>query len=207
MYDLTLNIETEQSGLNYIEPGIQENLRLGKLDNSYPIVYEKTDKSEFIAFHFLNEDNKPFVHTEWVPRATEDAVLQKKQANLVKRLMHIGKKFVDESALKKIGKPETFEALAKGLIAVIDDNYKNKFFRCKIVYNNKNYTTFPNYVPFIESMNVPIEKSNLKLSLDDKIIKSRADVVITKTNPFAVDEDEPETTDTPQPQSEDDLPF
>jgi hypothetical protein len=56
-------------------------------------------------------------------------------------------------------------------------------------------------------MNVPIEKSNLKLSLDDKIIKSRADIVITKTNPFAVDEDEPETTDTPQPQSEDDLPF
>lgn len=188
MYDLTLNIETEQSGLTYIEPGIIDNLRFAKPDGSSPIVYEKTDKSEFIAFHMLNEDDKPFVHTEWVPKSDDPDVLAKKQANLVKRLMHIGKKLVDETQLKRIGKPETFEALAKAYISVIGDNWKGKLFRGKIVYNNKNYTTFPNYVPFIESMSVPKEKTNLKLSADDKVVKSRADVVTSRPNPFAVDE-------------------
>ena len=65
MYDLTINIETEQSGLSYITPGIHENLRLAKPDGSYPIVYEKSKNgSEFIAFNFLNKEGQTFVHTE-----------------------------------------------------------------------------------------------------------------------------------------------
>lgn len=203
MYDLTLNIETEQSGLTYIEPGIHDNLKLAKLDGTHPIVYEKTERSEFISFNFLNEENKPFIHTEWIPKSDDPEVLAKKNANLVKRLMHIGKKFVNESELKKIGKPDTFEVLAKSYIKVIGDSYKDKLLRCKIIYNNKNYTTFPNYVPFVESMTISKEKSNLKLSPDDKVVKSRADVIITNSNPFTVDstdaqpEVEPNTTDLP----------
>ena len=30
MYDLTINVDTEQSGLTYVGPGINENLRLEK---------------------------------------------------------------------------------------------------------------------------------------------------------------------------------
>jgi len=190
MYDLTINVDTEQSGLTYVGPGINENLRLEKPDGTSPIVYEKSKNgSEFIAFHFMNPEGQTFVHTEWVPSSDDPAVLAKKQSNLVKRLLHIGKKLVDESLIKKI-KVSTFEELAKTYIYVIGDNYKNKLFRGKIIYNNKNYTTFPNYVPFLESMSVPTEKSNLKMSADDKVVKTRADVITTKANPFVDKEDD-----------------
>jgi len=207
MYDLTKPIETEQNGLSYILPGIHDNIRLAKPDDSYPIVYEKSKNgSEFIALHFMNEEGQTFVHTEWVPSVrdiTKDQeVLDKKQSNLVKRLLHIGKKFVDESVLKF--KADTFEELAKLYIRAIGDNYKGKLFRVKIVYNNKNYTTFPNYIPFIESMSVEKEKSNLRMSADDKVAKSRADVISTQQNPF---------NEVPEPSNEstandlDQLPF
>ena len=184
MYDLTINIDSEQNSLTYIEPGIQENLALGKPDDSYPIVYEETKNgNEFIAFHFLNKEGQRFVHTEWVPKADDSAVLDKKSKNLSKRILHIAKKFVDESLLKF--KVETFEDLAKKVIGIIGDNYKGKLFRCKIVYNNNNYTTFPNYVPFMESMDIPAEKSKLRMSNDDKVVKSKADTItVTNTNPF-----------------------
>jgi hypothetical protein len=186
MYDLTLNIDTEQNGLSYIEPGINENLRLGKPDNSYPIVYEKSKNgSEFIAFHFINKEGQTFIHTEWVPKSDDPEVLIKKNANLVKRLRHIGKKFVDENLLKF--KVETFEQLATKFISIIGNNYQNKLFRCKVIYNNKNFTTFPNYIPFIESMDIPKESSKLKISGDDKVVKSKADTVtVNSQNPFMV---------------------
>ena len=188
MYDLTINIETEQSGQSYIPVGIQENLKLAKPDGSYPIIYEKTNKSEFLAFHFLNPEGLTFIHTEWIPASDDQTILLKKEANLTKRIMHIGKKLVSESLLKEIGKPNNFEELAKAYIRVIGDNYKGKLFRCKIIYNSKNYTTFPNYVPFIESMSVPMEKSNLKIGGDDKVVKTKADVITSRPNPFSVED-------------------
>lgn len=204
MYDLTQPIETEQSGLTYIQPGIHENLRLGKPDDTYPIVFEKSKNgNEFIAFSFINEQGQTFVHTEWKPSSDDSAVLEKKQGNLLKRLLHIGKKFVDESALKT--KVNTFEELCTFLINAIGDNYKGKLFRCKIVYNNKNYTTFPNYIPFIESMSIPADKSNLRLSADDKIAKSRADVTPTTANPFEQTAETTESTDNVS--DTDQLPF
>ena len=194
MYDLTINIETEQSGLSYITPGIHENLRLAKPDDSYPIVYEKSkSNSEFIAFHFLNKEGQTFVHTEWIPSSDDSTILEKKQGNLVKRLLHIGKKLVDVSLFKQI-KTNSFELLAKSYINIIGDSYKNKLFRGKIVYNNKNYTTFPNYVPFLESMSIPKEDSNLKMSGDDKVVKSKADVIPSRPNPFTVELTDPSPT-------------
>jgi hypothetical protein len=212
MYDLTINIDSEQNGLTYIQPGIHENIQLGRPDGSYPIVYEKSkNNNEFLAFHFMNNEKQTFVHTEWIPKADDPAILEKKNSNLVKRILHIAKKIVDENLLKF--KVETFEQLSNKIISVIGDNYKGKLFRCKIIYNNKNYTTFPNYVPFIENMEVPLEQSNLRISGDDKVIKSRADApIISNTNPFMVNSptnaDEPNSTNSSSSTTMDDtLPF
>jgi hypothetical protein len=176
MYDLTLNIETEQSGLTFLPPGIHENLRLARPDGAYPISFEKSKNgNNFIAFNIMNPEG---------PQDEDPTKLTKKEANLAKRLRHIGKKFVSEDALKAIGKVESFEQLAKAYIRIIGDNYKNVLLRGKIIYNNKNYTTFPNYVPFVESMSIPLEDSKLKMSPDDKVVKTKADVIIPKANPF-----------------------
>ena len=207
MYDLTLNIDSEQNGLTYIEPGIQENLFLGKLDGSYPIVYEESKSgNEFIAFHFLNKEGQTFVHTEWVPKSDDTTILDKKNSNLTKRILHIAKKLVDESQLKF--KVDTFEQLAKKIISIVGNSYKGKLFRCKVVLNNKNYTTFPNYVPFMESMDIPQEKSKLRLGASDKIIKSKADtIIVTSPNPFVANS--PSGVDGPNgpSQKDNELPF
>jgi len=205
MYDLTLNIDSEQNGLTYCPPGINENLYLNRKDGKYPIVYEKSKSgNEFIAFHFMNKEGQTFVHTEWVPKADDSAVLDKKKSNLKKRILHIAKKLVDESQLKF--KAETFEQLATKIITAIGDNYKGKLFRCKVVYNNKNYTTFPNYVPFMESMDIPKEKSRLKMSPDDKVVKSKADTIpVASPNPFMATASA--GVDAKASQDEDELPF
>ena len=208
MYDLTTNIETEQSGLSYIAPGIHENLRLAKPDGSYPITYEKSKNgSEFIALHFMNPDGQTLVHTEWIPVSDDAEIKKKKDANLSKRLLHIGKKFVTVEALKTIAKTENFEQMAKAYIAVIGDNYKNangtaKLLRGKVIYNNKNFTTFPNYVPFLEPMSIPLEDTKLKMSPDDKIVKSKADVIPSRPNPFTAS-----TTVTTEDTNVNNLPF
>ena len=206
MYDLTINIETEQSGLTFLPPGIQENLRFAKPDGSYPFVYETSKNgNDFIAMHILNPEGLTFVHTEYQPKDDDPAKLTKKESNLVKRLLHIGKKLVDDqNAFKAIGKPSSFTELIKSYISIIGNNYKGKLFRAKIIYNNKNYTTFPNYVPFIESMSVPADKSILKISGDDKVVKSQADVIQSRPNPFTV-EQTPEGLKVTQPEG--DLPF
>jgi hypothetical protein len=203
MYDLTTNIETEQSGLSYIAPGIHENLRLVKPDGSAPIVYEKSkNNSEFIAFHFLNLEGQTLVHTEWVPVSDDADIKAKKDANLTKRLLHIGKKFVSADAFKAMAKTENFEQMAKAYIAIIGDNYKGKLLRGKVIYNNKNFTTFPNYVPFLEPMSIPLEDSKLKMSGDDKVVKSKADVIPSRPNPFTAS-----TTVVPETNDVNNLPF
>jgi hypothetical protein len=204
MYDLTLNIDTEQNGLSYVPTGINENLRLGKADGSYPIVYERSKNgSEFIAFHFLNDEGQTFIHTEWIPKSDDPEVLAKKEANLAKRIRHICKKYVDENLLKR--KVESFEQLAKLVISAVGDNYKGKLCRGKVIYNNKNFTTFPNYIPFLETMDIPKEKSKLKMSGDDKVVKSKADTLInTSVNSFLASTDDVNASAS---QSEDELPF
>lgn len=188
MYDLTVNIETEQTIATFVPTGINENLRLGKVDGSAPITLEKSKNNNwFIAFNFLNPEGLVLVHTEYEPSDDDKDKLAKKQKNLVKRILHIGKKLVDESLFKPIGKTESFEQLAKSYINIIGDNWKGKLFRVKVIYNNKNFTTLPNYVPFIESMSIPKEQSKLKMSDDDKVIKSKADVISSRPNPFTVD--------------------
>lgn len=188
MYDLTINIETEQSISTFLPPDIHENLRLARPEGTTPIVYEKSKNgNNFIAFYFLNPEGLTFVHTEYEPSSDDSAVLTKKQANLTKRLLHIGKKLVDASAFKQI-KTESFEQLAKSYIAIIGDNYKGKLLRGKIIYNNKNFTTFPNYVPFLENMSIPKEQSKLKMGADDKVIKSKADTIQSRPNPFTVEQ-------------------
>jgi len=193
MYDLTINIDSESTGLTYILPGIHENVRLGKANGEYPIRYG-TSKSgtEFLEFSFLNDEGQSFIHTEFIPTInTNDEKaqekLEKKTINQIKRVRHIATKIVNEDLLKF--KVETFKGFCEKIISIIGDNYKDKLFRVKIIYNDKNYTTFPNYVPFIENMkDTPKEKSRLAMSNDDKIVKTKPDAPSVRTNPNDIDE-------------------
>jgi len=204
MYDLTINIETEHQEKNYIDPGIQENLRFEKPDGTAPLVVESSKNGNvYIAFHLMNTDNKTFIHTEFEPKSDDANILSKKEKNLAKRLLHIGNKLVDASLFKTI-KIASFEEFLRAYVAVIGDGYKGKLLRGKIILNNKNFTTFPNYVPFIEKMEIPLAETKLEIIADDKIIRSQADITQLRPNPFMV-EQTPEKTPSQEPV--DKLPF
>lgn len=205
MYDLTINIDSESTGINYVLPGIRENLKLGKANGEYPIRYGLSkNNNEFIEFSFLNDEGQTFIHTEYVPTDEDLAKRDKKVANQTKRIRHILTKIVNEDLIKF--KVETFKQFAEKVIEIVGDNYKDKLFRGKIVYNDRNYTTFPNYVPFIEKMDVEKENSRLTISGDDKVVKTKSDPIRNAKNPFDTTQEE-SPAEVPQTPSNNDLPF
>lgn len=183
MYDLTVNIDSESTGISYVLPGINENLRLEKANGEYPIRYGVSKQNnEFVEFAFLNEEGQTFTHTEFAPMDEDVEKRNKKTANQVKRIMHILTKIVPKESISF--KAETFKEFVEKIIAIVGDNYKGKLFRGKVVYNDRNYTTFPNYVPFIENMEVEKDKSRLTISGDDKVVKTKSDPIRDTKNPF-----------------------
>jgi hypothetical protein len=207
MYDLTVNIDSESTGISYILPGINENVRLGKANDEYPIRYGVSkNNTEFVEFSFLNEEGQTFTHTEFAPTDEDDEKRNKKTANQIKRVRHILTKIVPEDSIKF--KVETFKQFVEKVIEIVGDNYKGKLFRAKIVYNDRNYTTFPNYVPFMEKMEVEKEKSRLTISGDDKVVKTKSDPIRDDKNPFEIKEDDsPVQAAAKVELANDDLPF
>jgi len=204
MYDLTVNIDSESTGINYVLPGINENIRLAKTNGEYPIRYGLSkNNNEFIEFSFLNDEGQSFIHTEYVPTDEDVEKRNKKTANQIKRVRHILTKIVNEDLIKF--KVETFKQFAEKVIEIVGDNYKDKLFRVKIVYNDRNYTTFPNYVPFIEKMEVEKDKSRLSISGDDKVVKTKSDPIRNTQNPFEGASES--QIDAPATSNTDDLPF
>ena len=201
-YKVTTDIKSESSGINFMDVGIHTDCIMGRRDNSTPIVYNKTETSEFLAFYFINEDKEELSHTEWKPRSqsNDETELEKKTLNQIKRIKHIATKFIDEEEF--VFEVDTFEQFAKKVIELIGNKYVDVKVRLKVTYNNANYTSLPNYTPFIERMDlVPQEKSKLKIiTAMDKMIRDTADrEASTNNNPFETEAktDIPETKELP----------
>jgi len=210
MYNVTKDINSESRSNNFMGPGIHENVELRHAEaGKYPIVYGESKKgNKFAAFHFINDKGEVLIHTEYEPSAEDKEKLENKTLNQIKRFKHIITKFVPEDNF--IFESENFEDFVKKSIEILGDNYIGKKVRIKVVLNSNDYTTLPNYVPFIENMEV--EKSKLSINTAmDTIVKGKPDVEANSTiNPFAtpvVDEIPQVTMDSDIQRNADDLPF
>jgi len=178
MYDVTLEINSETTGVNFIDVGIHENVKLTNVEYK-----ESTEGNKFMVFTFEKE-GKTLPHTEWEPKDPDPVKLKNKKANQMKRVKHIVTKFIPEEAY--VFKAEDFKSFCENTIKLLDDKFNNKLVRIKVVYSNNNYTSLPNYVPFIESMDVPKEKSKLEIISIDKMKRDRVDnEPKVESNPFA----------------------
>lgn len=194
--ELANKIETIDSNTNYLEAGIHDNVSL---------VSAKTDKSmngnTFLEIRF-EKDGKTLVHTEWeankFPDTTEEAY-QERVSRQVKRVLQILSCFYAKESLVFAG--ATYKEFAEWAANLLNAADKSKLVRVKIVYNNKGYTTLPNYCKFtfIEPMALPEgEKSKIAILNIDQITRPVvADKETKETNPL-------ETTAT---STNDDLPF
>lgn len=167
--ELANKIETIDNSNKYLEAGIHENVSL---------VSSRTEKSingnTFLEIKF-EKDGKVLTHTEWesnkLPEMTEETY-QERVSKQVKRVLQILSCFYPKEALVFTG--ATYKEFAEWAANLLNAADKTKLVRVKVVYNNKGYTTLPNYCKFtfIEPMNLPEgQKSMISILNIDQITR------------------------------------
>ena len=167
-YNITADFESDNSGTNFMDVGIHENVELTR------IVYNTTDKgNQFLAFYFKNETGAELSHTEWEPGDQDLEKLQSKTQNQMKRVHHIMTKFMTKEEAKI--KVSSFKEFAEAVISKMANKYVGKKVRVKVIYSWNDFTSLPKYTPFIETMDIAKEDSKLKISSIDKMVKDKKD--------------------------------
>ena len=176
MYKVDTTIDSEAGGTNFLDVGIHENAELTNVE--YKVSKEG---NEFMVFSFTKDD-KVLSHTEWKPRDEDPEKLENKRKNQIKRVKHIVTKYITED--KYVFNATDFKSFCENTISLLGDSYKGKKVRLKVIYAYNNYTSLPNYVPFIESMDIDAMKTRLLMQSIDKLTKDRPDAEAVSSNPL-----------------------
>lgn len=200
IYSTELANQIQESKNKYLEAGIHDNVKF---------VSARVDKSIngniFIEFKF-EKDEQTMTHTEWEstkkPMESEED-FQNRANRQVKRILQILSCFYPKEALVFTG--SSFNEFANWVVNLLNAANKDILLRVKIVYNNKGYTTLPNYCKFtfIEPMNLPEGQVSkiTELNIDVFVRPITADKETTDVNPL--DKVDKGVADT----QNDDLPF
>lgn len=200
IYSTELANQIQESKNKYLEAGIHDNVKF---------VSARVDKSIngniFIEFKF-EKDEQTMTHTEWEstkkPMESEED-FQNRANRQVKRILQILSCFYSKEALVFAG--SSFSEFANWVVNLLNAANKDILLRVKIVYNNKGYTTLPNYCKFtfIEPMNLPEGQVSkiTELNIDVFVRPITADKETTDVNPL--DKVDKGVADT----QNDDLPF
>lgn len=200
IYSTELANQIQESKNKYLEAGIHDNVKF---------VSARVDKSIngniFIEFKF-EKDEQTMTHTEWEstkkPMESEED-FQNRANRQVKRILQILGCFYPKEALVFAG--SSFNEFANWVVNLLNAANKDILLRVKIVYNNKGYTTLPNYCKFtfIEPMNLPEGQVSkiTELNIDVFVRPITADKETTDVNPL--DKVDKGVADT----QNDDLPF
>jgi hypothetical protein len=190
IYNVTKEIESEVRSNNFMGPNIHENCELKHKDGStYPIVYGESAKGKkFAAFHFINDRNEVLIHTEWEPFDENEEKLANKTNNQIKRFKHIITKYVPKEAFEGFT-VNNFKEFVDKSIQILGNKHVGVKVRLKVTLNNTNYTSLPNYTPFIELMSVAKADSVLSINTAmDKMVKDKPDQEVSNGgNPFTTD--------------------
>jgi hypothetical protein len=167
--------------------GIQENFEL--VEVSYGGAGKDGGGAKALRFIFKRGENFTFTHNvfpideekvaSWsktdstgveLPKVEKIKAAYKDQASQIK---HILTKFIPEDKVALKG--ANFEEFSKAVIELLKNKTKGEKLRLKLVYNKKNYLSFPKF-NFIENMTVAKKDSKLKINPKyDKITKDAPD--------------------------------
>jgi hypothetical protein len=186
MYNVNKNTDSEGiNRKNYLGPGIHEDVEFTGIE-----FHTSPNGNDYMLFTFT-KGNSIFNHTEYESRDNDPEKLISKKANQIKRVKHIVTKFISEEVYDVTA--TSYKEFYEKTVTLLKDNYKNVKVRIKIVLNNNNYTTLPNYTPFIERMDVPKDKTKLDIYTIDKMQKDLADSETpTVENPFVAKNNQPD---------------
>lgn len=182
--ELANKIETLNSS-KYLEAGIHDNVTLVSARAATSV-----NGNKFLEIKF-EKDGKELTHTEWEPTpnpslSNEDN--QKKATNQVSRIMQILKCFYSKELLVFSG--SSYQDFINWVVTLLNSADKSKLLKVKIVYNNKGYTTLPNYAKFtfIEPMNLPEGETSkiVELGIDVFTRPVVADKETNEENPLDI---------------------
>ena len=172
-------IQSEARSVNFQDVGIHDNNKLTEIK-----IDVSPNGNNFLAFTFTDEKGRVLTKTEWQPTGPEDDVLMKKAQNQTKRIKHIMTKYLPEAETKiEYDTNEGWIKYASTVKAKLDPVIAGSLVRIKAIYGQKNYVTLPNYIPFIERMDVA--ETGLAIQSIDKLVKDTPDVETHVNDPFS----------------------
>ena len=188
LYSISSNTTTASNKATYIEAGIHKNIELKEIKKGVA-----KNGSDFIAIYFENETGDKLSYTEF-PLKFNKALEEMNEEDLSKALRRIGYQMARWRQICEVFKPFTptteltandFSGFIDNIIKFIGDSYKGIKLRVKVVYDDRNYTTFdsnPN-VTFIENMSkVSDEQSKIRILPGDKMKRILPDVEKKEVN-------------------------
>lgn len=186
--------EIKTSDIKYLPAGIQEDVVLKSARA------EMSPNNNFFLEITFEKDGATLTHTEWEPVKGQfvvtDEQLQERQDKQFSRMLQILHCFYADEVLNFNG--DSFKDFATWVASMLTAADKSKKLRVKVVYNNKGYTTLPNYAKytFIEPMELKEgETSAIRiLGIDNVVRPVVADTEVASTNPF----DKPVETTAPE---------
>lgn len=209
MYSIERANNIVKNDVKYISTGIIENVSLKSAKAEV-----SPNGNTFLEITF-EKDGATLVHTEWEPvmgqYVTNEEELQKKADNQYSRMLQILVCFYKKEEINFNG--ESFKEFANYIATMLNNANKDIKLRVKVVYNNKGYTTLPNYAryTFIEPMILPEGQSSAisKLNIDKFEKPVIADKETKNDNPFASNASSMTTPPTQgeTTKTDDDLPF
>lgn len=197
-YIVNKSVNSEARQRNFIDVGIHDNVKITNIELKL-----SPNNNWFLTITF-EKDGKTLIHTEFEPKDRNGNILENKQLNQIKRLKHIATKFMPEEEFE-FETPD-FKSFCEQFIKRMKGKYENKLSRVKVVYANNNYTSLPSYVPFIEPMDTPKEKTTLEMTSIDKLTRDNPDKNVGTPNPYNLDLT-PTSELQPLPENENELPF
>lgn len=169
----------QDQGSSFIEAGIHEDLEFDRI--TYNV---SANGNKFLAFYLKDLSGAEVSKTEWEPKDEDPEKLKNKVNNQMIRIHHM---LVGSGMLSEVNiEADNFEEFANKLINLVGDKYKGVKVRAKVVYDDNNYTTLPNYTKYvwIEPMSVPKEKSKIRVLGIDRMERIKPDDTFSQNNPF-----------------------
>ena len=148
------NVESNSTGGVAPSVGIVENCELVSVSLNM-------DKGGRLDFEFKQPNGSTVKHAEF-PANPDYGDVEKQATDVSRRVKHIATKFMPESEFV-IESASSFAEYANKVTALMGQKFVGKKFRMLFIYKGK-YASLPKYPNFIESMDVPADKTNIYIS-------------------------------------------
>ena len=188
MYTINEKLVVETTGGSSAIPvGINESV-------SFEGLTKKQDKNgkSYLSFAFKDSEGNELMHNEFeinpeyvTPKegeSKEDAV-SRRVNNMLIRVKHICTQFIPKENFVVSG--TTYEEFCNNLINLMNNADTSADLRLKVVLNYKDYSSLPNFTPFIENVGT---HPTTKLKINTKYDKMEPDTAKASTEAAATDE-------------------